>query len=447
MVSFAPENTYAFSPIGTQVYEPNLKNKETAFKAGALYLNRYHQSYNQMFYTVDAKIQKKVFTRGKLVVDAFGIFKAAGEGKSSYSVKEFYYKSKLNSKLTYSLGRKIIQWSTLEGYLPTGFWNNAWDYDKSAPSLEGNIGAFLNYKIPNGLAVTLFASPISAPKLVSHYNLGDDGTITANTPWVSPPPSEIDYQGEQYAVKEFVELDIANLLLEPQVGAVFDWSTQNSLFKLSYLYGPTKDFDLEIDFALNAESPDTSVDVTITPRRVRAHKIGLEFGQKWTERSRTTVSANYSQRESSLEVDPNNLKSHIGLSSGAVYQIAHEQFFRDKKIKLRVHAVENTSTTNISNGELDELLLSSHAVSFRYVRGAGGSIGYLFRGATRLTAYGYYDVELDGVLANLKLNFKVGKVSLDLGYNVVEALSSDSKGFYKNFRENDSYHLGVAYVF
>lgn len=446
-VCFFANKVSAFSPIGRQVFSSDIKGQPFSAKTGVLYLSHYHEAYNQTFYTVEAKANKNISKKSKLVLDAFGLLKVSGEGTSSYSLRELYYINKVSPKLSYSVGRKIMNWSELEEFLPTGFWNNSWDYNKSAPLVEGNFGAFIDYKLSKKSKASFFASPISVPKLTSHYNFGDDGVVSANTLWITPPPTKIDYSGDEYAVKEFVEIDIPELILHPQIGGVYDWSSEKTFLKASYLYGPTKDFDLEIDFALNATTPETSVDVTITPNRVNTHKVGFEFGRNWSESSKTTMSVSYSQRVSKLKDDPSGLKSYIGTSSGGIYQIVHKESFKKGRVQLRVHAIENTSISNTSSGELDELLLSSHAQAFRYVRGAGLSVGYLLGKSTKLTAYGYYDVELDGALGDLKLNIDLGKASLVVGYNFVEALSSESKDFYKSFRENDSYHMGVSYVF
>lgn len=445
-LSSVTQTANAFSPVGIQKYTESYNKKPLSIKTGALYLSHYHQAFNQAFYTLDVKANRNLFG-GEFVFDGFGLLKVQGDGASSYSLREVYYSNEYTSDLKYSIGRKIVNWSDLEDYLPSGFWNNAWDFNKTAPVREGLFGAFVEYKISPSSNIEFFASPISIPKATSHYDFKDDGSVQANTLWFTPPPEAVNYEGDQYAAKYFLDLDIANLILEPQIGGSFKWSEGGTFMNAAYLYGPSKDIDMAIDFSLNATTPDTNVDVFVLPKRVNVHKGTLEFGRKWNPNSKTTISGSYRQRVNKLSSDINDRESHIGTSSGGIYQIAHEQFFNKKSIHAMVHVVENTAIKNVASGELDEFLLTSLLVPFRYRRGIGSSLGYRVGSRLKAGFYGYYDTELKGVMGDIKLQMNLKKASISVGYNFVEALGSESREFYKDFRENDSYHMGVSYVF
>ncbi|MGH1468201.1 MAG: hypothetical protein ACRBBP_04875 [Bdellovibrionales bacterium] len=439
--------SYSFSPVGIQKYKENSALNPLSIKTGALYLSHYHQNFNQTFYSLDVKVKKDLSYGGHFVFDGFGLLKVEGDGASSYSLREMYYSNKYSSKLKYTVGRKIVNWSDLEDYLPAGFWNNAWDFNKAAPVKEGLFGAFVDYKLSKDSKVEFFVSPISIPKATSHYKFNDDGTVKAHTLWFTPPPETVNYEGDQYAARYFLDVDIADLVLEPQIGGNFKWANDATFVSASYLYGPSKDIDMAIDFSLNATTPDTNVDVFVLPKRVNVHKGTLEFGRKWNKNSKTTMSGSYRQRVKGLSSDINDRESHIGTSSGGIYQIAHEQFFKDKSIHTMVHVIENTAIKNVASGELDEFLLTSLLVPFRYRRGIGGSFGYKIGSRLNAGLYGYYDTELKGVMGDFKLQMNFKRVNVALGYNFVEALGAETKEFYKDFRENDSYHMGVSYVF
>lgn len=440
---------YAFDQMGVSDFSlKSLNKQDSQVSMGILHSNTYHSSFDQTFYSLEGRLNTKLGSKGSLVAEGFGLLKLQGEGSSFYSLKEFYYKRDVNSKVSYSVGRKINEWSTLNDYLPTGFWNNAWDFNKAAPKEEGLFGAFVDFKISKNSQIHFFASPISVPKFTEHYQFNENGGVDATTTWFVAPPSEVDYQGATYDTKYDLDLNIADVVLNPQVGFIYDLLIgERSFLKTSYLYAPSKDVDMSIDFALNAAEEDTPVDITVDPSVGYLHKMGLEMGFKWSEGSQTTFSVNHRERVNSLDVDPSGQRSVVGLSSGSVYQIAHDFSLFKKRLKVQVHALENTNTKNLSSGELDEFLLDSLSVPFRFRRGGGLKASYSLTSSLSLGTYAFYDVQNEGVLGDLKIKYNTRKLSFVAGVNFVEALSAESKEFYKDFRQNDSYHIGVSHVF
>lgn len=441
----------AFDSIGSSYFEAASFKTKNFLSTGFLHSNNYHNDFNQTFYILSAKLNKDTRTDGAVkngfVLDAFGLLKVQGEGASSYSLRELYYTGNLFSKIQYSIGRKITKWSHLESYLPTGFWNNSWDFNKSMPVEEGLFGGFIDLKISKRSKLKLFASPISVPKMTLHYKFNDDGSVGAHTPWFSPPPEEVEYQGGVFVTRYSLNLDIPALVLQPQIGGTYDWGGHKIFMKVSYLYGPSKDVDMAIDFGVKVVDEDLPVEIEVTPSATYVHKGSFELGRAWTKNIKTVVSLSYKARAEGLFSDTTNRRSYIGFTSGAVYQIAHEMTFFKERFKTVVHFVENTEIQNVSNGELDEFLLDFLSVPFRYRRGGGLKFNCQITSKLQGKFYGYYDVKSKGVMGDVKLSTKWNKVSLTAGLNFIEALNADSQGFYKDFRKNDSYYMGVSYVF
>ncbi len=442
-----PLTGYSLNPIKAQNYESISLKKPLSLKTGLLYLNHYHRQFNQSGYSFDLRGNKKLSSKGSFIFNSLGFLKVQGQGASSYSIPEIYYVNQLSSKLEYSFGRRIVNWSELEKYLPSGFWNNVWDFNKVSPIKEGLVGIFSNYKISNRSNLEFFVSPISVPKTTLHYKFDGNGNVKTNTLWVNQPLEEIEYRGNEYKIKYFLDLNIPELIVHPQIGGSFNWSNEKTFIKASYLYGPSKDVDTAIDVSLNVTTPEVNIDALVLPERVGVHKGTIEFGKYWSENSKTILSTSYRQRTKKLPALIGDTKSYIGTSSGGVYQLSHEQFFKDKSIGARVHVIENTAIENIASGEFSDFLLNSLFIPFQYKRGVGAGIGYKIGSRLKVDFQGYYDIKLEGAMGDFSIDMSWGKTHLALGYNVIEAISSQTKGFYKHFRENDSYYMGVSYVF
>lgn len=417
------------------------------FSTGLLHLNHYNGEFQQTFYSLNLNLQKKLGKKTSYNIDAFGLLKVQGEGASSYSVRELYYNRKVSSKFNYSIGRKIENWSNLERYMPTGSWNNSWDFNKAQPLEEGLFGAFGSYKLSKRSSLTFFASPISAPKLTSHHAFNDDGSIEVNTPWFKAPPATVDYEGVSYSTKYSLDLDIPSIALNPQAGFIYDLKGERSFLKTSYMYAPSKELDLGIDFSLNASEEDIPIDITVEPEASYMHRLSVDVGHQWSKSSQTIVNVNLTERAEALSVDPENKKSYVGLDPGFMYQLFHSTFFFKKKLKTTFHLVENTRTESVSSGELDSFLLDSLSVPFRYRRGVGADLSFKLGKNSSFSAYTYYDVKSKGVMGDFKVETSLKRISLAAGLNFVEALNSESTGFYKDFRENDSIYVRASYVF
>ncbi len=446
-LGIVPLTAYSFNLMGVQEYKSTRLNETVSIKTGVFYLNHYHRQFEQSLYSFDLKGNKKISSKANFIFNGFGLLKVEGEGASSYSLSEIYYLNQFSSKLEYSIGRKIINWSELEQYLPSGFWNNVWDFNKVSPLKEGLVGIFLNYKASDKSKIEFFISPVSIPKMTSHYKFDSTGKVKANTLWVKPLSKSINYKGDQYKAKYFLDLNISRLVAQPQIGGSFNWSDKKTFLKASYFYGPSKDIDTAVDFSWDVTTPESHIEVFILPKRVNVYKGTVEFGKYWNESSKMIFSTSYRQRAKKLPTTIDDKKSYIGTSSGGIYQLSYEQFFKAKSVRTRVHVVENTAIQNLTSGELGEFLLSSPSASFQYRRGIGGSIDYKTGPRFKVHFQGYYDIKLKGVMGNFNINMNWGKAHLTLGYNFIEAISFQTEAFYKDFRENDSYHMGVSYVF
>lgn len=446
--------TFYISMSVADEYAPTLKaagayqKSTTKVDTGFLHFNHYNTDFEQNFYSIGFTTKDKKIFRGRLNAEGFGLLQVEGQGRSAFSLKNIYFNQKLNNSLSFDLGRKVSDWSYNESYKPAGFWNNSWDYSKAFPKEEGLFGAYLNFKASKNAKGFFFISPLSIPKWVSHYDFKSNGSIEPLTPWFNLPPEEVTTGGNTFQTRYFLDADVPSLVLSPQLGFSLDLKHKKGLFsKISYLYGPDRDLDLAIDFALDATDNSTPVDITVVPKNSMVHRMGFEFGKRWSKKSSTILSANYKLRASDLPSDETQRESHIGLSSGGVYQFLHQTSFYKDVFNLGFHFTENTQIESQTNGELGAVLLDSLSSPFRYRRGYGMSLDMKVLKNSSLSLYGYQDILSDGVLGSVAYNIQYKKLNLRTGLSFVEALSRESEGFYRDFRRNDSYHVGASYVF
>lgn len=448
--------SFAFGSVTLAAeYSPLLKYdssdllKQTQLDTGLLHMNHYNADFNQSFYSIGLNSDEKVLG-GRFKAEGFGLMQIEGDGSSTFSIKNLHYTKKIGSSTSIDVGRKIADWSYDERFKPAALWNNAWDYSKAFPELEGLFGAFINFKPSKTMTAFVFMSPLSIPKWVSHYDFDDVGGINSQTPWFNLPPAQVTSGGTTYDTRYFLDADIAEVVLNPQFGFSLDYKSQTTgLFsKASYLYGPDRELDLAINFKLRPTEASVPVDLTITPEVSNVHRVGTELGYKWSKKASTVVSANFKFRDSELSTDVvDQEQSYIGLSSGGVFQILHSQILLKERVKMTAHFTENTKIRSDANGELGPVLLDSLSSPFRYNRGLGLNFDVQVGARGFMSLYGYQDFISDGILGSLAYNLQYKKLNLRAGISVVEALSSESTGFYRDFRENDSYHIGASYVF
>jgi len=432
-------------------YDSKKQIEQSRVDTGLLHVNHYNADFNQSFYSVGLKTEKKVLG-GRFKAAGFGLLQVEGDGSSTFSVKNLYYTQKISGsgQTSIDIGRKLAEWSYDERFKPAGFWNNAWDYSKAFPEQEGLFGAFINFKPSETTKAFVFASPLSVPKWVSHYDFDDEGGIDVKTPWFNLPPARVTSSGVTYDTRYFLEADLAEIVLNPQVGFSLDYKSKTTgvFSKISYLYGPDRDVDLAINFKLRLNDPSVPVDLTITPEVSNVHRVGTEVGYSWSKKANTVVTANFKLRDSKLSTDDiDGEQSYIGLSSGGVFQVIHSQILLKERLKLTAHFTENTKMTSNSNGELGSVLLDSLSSAFRYKRGVGMNLDVQLGNRSHVSLYGYQDFLSNGAMGSLAYNLHYKKVNLRAGLSFVEALSSESTGFYRDFRKNDSYHVGASYVF
>ena len=425
------------------VYKKDLRslNRIYALDSGFTHLNFFHNTeFSSSYFTVSPKVNLKNWK-----LDSFAWFSANESGNETFSIKEAYYTKELLD-LKFYIGRRLHEWTKEEDLKPTGFWNNAWDFNKSDPQLEGNIGVFVEKNISEKSRLNVFVSPVSLPKFVSHNEIRQRGDVVANTPWSLAPPNEVEYAGLNLPVTYALdEIDYVDLVSAVQMGASFDFESQANFLKISYLYGPSKDLDMGLDFILDSSTQTTPVEISILPQSYNVHRIGLDFGFKWSEASLTGFSFNH--RERVMDITEDLRQSFIGLSSGSVFQVYHKQKFFKERLTLTSFLNENTQIQNQTNGELGQLLESYLSVPFRFVRGGGLKLNSLIGRSVNVFAMAYYDVELEGFLGRLRLESRlIKRLKAHIGIDTVEALNNDSRGFYKDFRENDFIYAGVTYA-
>lgn len=443
-IFFSGSLSFSLTSLAQVQRQETLKIQDKVFniETGLAHLQYYHEGFEQGSAFLKLKSKKEWSKSLKTSLEAFTNIRLYGNGRTTYSVKEAYLEKKISENSSLLVGRHIAKWSAFEKYQNIAQWNNAWDYNKIDPTREGLFGLFFK-----GSDFFIFASPLSLPNLTEHYAFNRDRGFEALSPWFSKPPEKISYLDSEFFTNYDLDVNVRDIVSKPQFGFSFDGKRERVAFKSAYYFGPDKNLDMAIDFALNATDPSTPVDVLIEPEISNVHKMAFDISYEWTQDSKTSFSYNYKKRNSALLKDHLERKSYIGLSSGGMFQVFHEQDFYRKRLKALFHFTENTQAQNQVNGELGQTLIGSLSVPFRFRRGVGLDLDLKLFSKWSFTFYNYYDFNLKGLMGSLKAATQRKKLKYYLAYNYIEPLNSSSEGFYKKFRENDSFRLGIQYAF
>jgi len=411
---------------------------ETSLK----HLNFFHNDlFSASYLTLAPSINLKNWK-----LEASTWFSEQTKGLQTFSIREAYYKTSLKGVKLF-FGRRLHEWTKEELLKPTGLWSNSWDFNKSAPILEGSTGLFIEKSFNKKNKINFFVSALSIPKLVEHNEVLSDGSVVNSTPWATSPPQKVEYNGSSLPINYALDdINYIELVQAFQLGATYDYESDSSFFKVSYLFAPSKDLDLGLDFVLDSSTESTPVEITIDPVSYNIHRLALDFGFKWNKSSLTGFSFNHRQRADEIINDLR--QSFIGLGSGSIFQVYHKESLFNNRLQLSAFFTENTQINNITNGELGELLQSFLSASFRYVRGGGLGLDYNLTTALKVFSSLYYDIKSEGLLGSLKFESSFNKsFKAHVGLDLVEALSAQSTGFYRDFRRNDFVYGGLSYAF
>lgn len=377
----------------------------------------------------------------------------AGEKAESYFIlPQAYFSAKVNQGTQITVGRRVMNWSSMDDYWQLGDVQPLFRWDAARPEIQGLSGIMVELKPASFLQVDLFGSYLYVPTQGPSFS-NVDGKLTSGNPWFSRPVDVLDLSGQPYDLIYSVKTpSVSDVVFQPSWGTSVMMKSPNEeyMIRAGYFVKPRNDLVLPFAGTLNLNSQ--TGDIVVHPR-VAQHKLTtLDMGYKGSEWGMTLSSI----FENNVHFDVND--------SNWIYPQYSDQY--------KVAAMFNFHLTPFHSLELGGIRTFKNSVSVQGL-GTGNSVdiysfrnqydnaadvrlssvflprshGFLFR--TRLR-YAYdYKVETSLVSADINYNpfsYLTWFVRMDL-FGGKKGLSGAYNNLLVNYLDNDRFQTGVKYVF
>lgn len=179
-----------------------------------------------------------------------------------YSVQEAYIGGKITSKDHLSIGRQILDWSTVDSTWGFGKVNNRRNFNYFEPGQEGLVGLNYERKSTNGMRYRVFGSGLYVPESNPSLDINKkDKTITSRHPWADAPATRAEVQGVMMDIQYNVDYPkINDVIYRYSVGANIGFENEHWKFDNFVMRKPE-----------NSTTPDVEVAVDFTQRIVTAN--------------------------------------------------------------------------------------------------------------------------------------------------------------------------------
>lgn len=212
---------------------------------------------------------------------------AVGKPVLSYTNAREIYFFQESENVNISYGRRLHAWSQLEEAWDLGFFQPQFRWNSIDPSAQGLVGIFLDNQefnsslsSPQNLRWTLFGSPLFVPDQGPGYEL-KQGQFEASNPWFSPPPQNVEFNGQIVPIDYSVHIPQTNEVLfqsiyGAQIGYQFD---SGAYVQTSFISKPSHQIALTYKAVLSADR----VKADIIPKMYREQNIAFDIGyrQDW----------------------------------------------------------------------------------------------------------------------------------------------------------------------
>lgn len=363
-----------------------------------------------------------------------------------YIAKSVGYATKVN------LGRRVMNWSSLDDYWQLGDVQPLFRWDSARPEIQGITGLTLEIKPTDYLQIDLFGSALHIPSQGPSFSIAD-GKITSGNPWFSPPVDILALSGQPYDLLYSVKTpDVDEIVLQPSYGAVVTLKSPDEkyMMRTGYFSKPRNELALPFEGTINLSN--NTGDIVVHPE-VAEHKLTtLDLAYKSTGWG-VTLSGIY---ESDVE---------FRTEQNWIYPHFSDQY--------KTGVMVNIQATPFHTVEIGGIRTFNNRVSALGLSTGGGSIDiYSFRNqydnAVDLRLSSVFAPRPHGFLFQTKLryayDYKVDTslLSADVNYNPLADLTcfaridffggkrdvSDSyNNLLVNYLDNDRFQMGVKYVF
>jgi hypothetical protein len=242
---------------------------------------------------------------------------AIGKPVLSYTNAREIYFFQESENVNISYGRRLHQWSQLEEAWDLGFFQPQFRWNSIDPSAQGLVGIFLDNQevntlmsTPQNLRWTLFGSPLFVPDQGPGYEL-KQGQFEASNPWFSPPPQNVEFDGQIVPIDYNVQVPQTNeVLFQSIYGAQIVYQFDSGAYvQTSFISKPSHQIALTYKAVLVADR----VKADIIPKIYREQNIALDMGyrQDWGSLGVMVLSNNPDQIVPDVNYNYPEIKSSV----------------------------------------------------------------------------------------------------------------------------------------
>lgn len=371
------------------------------------------------------------------------------------AVPEMYYQREIpQSRLTFSLGRKMQTWSEMDSFWDLGVWHPLVRWDASQPIEQGLSGAFFEFQGDQSKTVIMVSGFYLPDQQPSYREVG--GKIVSANRWFRAPVASANFEhsgGEVfYKVKE------------PSVGDVLQ---QNSYAIMTRLgdpnYGgylrlaladkPQNQFHLAVDPEGIFNIKNIDFTAPVYPMVVRQRLYTVESGYKWAYSQMVISSTLEEFQEPNVNEDWQQTELIDSRYTGLIFSQSLTPF-NFKRASVNVSYVQKDAKHDAKEATIIKGDIEASTSKFQFEKMAGLSANFnLIRKYSREV-----DVELkyvyslgdQGEWVQAGVNWRedrdwVWAVSGDV-FGVPQGTSA-STSFISKFRGNDRVMGSLTYVF
>lgn len=220
-------------------------------------------------------------------------------------ISELYFQSEASDTEKLYIGRKRMHWSDLDARWNLGLWQPLFERNPLNPEPQGLSGVFWHAERPR-YSITVFASPVYIPNQGPAFEIVN-GQFVPGNPWFRRPPESVRIFSESTQVDyNFEKPNESQVIFQASYGASLMFgSPEDSLMQISYMYKPSNELALGYSGILDTGTLRSVVDLkpvvynhTLSgldlTQRLGNFRIGvsgvidrpqkqLDFEERWTQ--------------------------------------------------------------------------------------------------------------------------------------------------------------------
>lgn len=373
-------------------------------------------------------------------------------GASNYSVQELYSFYKFDNNFKVVGGRKKYDWSLLDSYWKTSFWQPNYAIDYLRPEEQGLVGVFFEYQKPEFQFVT-FTTPMFIPNMGIDIR-EDNGALVSDSRWFRQPSDKYDFNGRIKSLTYQLSVpETRGLISKPGAGVNLGLGDKNRGWWVNQSLGYKPVNDLILKRQGYAEAAEKVVKVIVSPDVTYHSVYSVDAGY---------VTNNFRFLASYLEDNPKDKLPEDGwvtqrLMPIKAYSVLFEnnvesEIIKNLKMQVGYLRILGGEIFDIdSQGNKDTFTLFDERLKFYnavMIKGQGQTFS-LFKKAI-ITKVSYLrDFNQNGSLVNTEFQvFPTKNWALLMGGDFISVdEENNSSKFLNQYRANDRIYGGLNYVF